>query len=165
MPSTPLVTKRTMKSCDYICLYFRHIYSVEKFEPVQLSNAVKFYRLCCKGVCSGVQIQRKYELSFSIKPIMIMLIIKSCSVLRTRTSTQACLLSLNNLNPIHVYLHRFNAVRVVEPAPEQMPYLHVKSASLMIMMIMKTCGFLSFKNRYSGISTQLKEFELVQVML
>ena len=80
-------------------------------------------------------------------------------------STQACVLSRNNLNLIHLYFHRFNAIRVVESAPEQIPYLHVRSASLMVMMIMKTCGFLSFKNRYSGMSAQLKEFELVQVML
>ena len=93
------------------------------------------------------------------------MIIKSCSVLRTKISTDSCVLSSNNLNPVHLYLHHFNAVRVVESGPEQIPYLDLRSASLIIMMIMKTCGFLSFKNRYSGMSTQLKEFELVQVML
>ena len=62
-------------------------------------------------------------------------------------------------------MYRFNAVRVVESATEQIPYLDLRSASLIIMMIIKICGFLSFKTRYSGMSTQLKEFELVQVML
>ena len=148
-----------------ICLYFRHLYSVEKFQPVQLSNIVNLYRLSCKGVCSGVQIRSKYQLCFSSTPILIMMIIKSCSVLSSKISTPSCVLSSNNLNPVHVYLHRFNAVKVLESGPEQIPYLHVRSASLIIMMIMKTCGFLSFKNRYSGMSTQWKEFELVQVML
>ena len=148
-----------------ICFYFRHLYSVVKFQQVQLSNTVNLYRLCCKGVCSGVQIRNKYQLCFSSTPIVIMMIIKSWSVLSSKISTQACVLGSNNLSPVHVYLHRFNAVKVVESGPEQIPYLHVRSASLMIMMIMKTCGFLCFKNRYSGMSTQLKEFELVQVML
>ena len=147
-----------------ICLYFRDLYSVEKFQQVQLSNTVNLYRLCCKGVCSGVQIRSKYQLCFSSTAVVIIMIIKSCSVLSSKISTQACVLSSNNLSPVHVYLHRFNAVKVVESGPEQIPYLYVRSASLM-MMIMKTCGFLSFKNRYSGMSTQLKEFELVQVML
>ena len=74
-----------------------------------------------------------------------MMIIKSCSVLRTKISTQACVRSSNNLNPVPVYLHRINAVRVVESAPEQIPYLHLRSASLIIMMIMKTVWFLKFQ--------------------
>ena len=66
-----------------------------------------------------------------------MMIIKSCSVLSSKRSTQACVLSSNNLNPAHGYLHRFNAVKVVESGNQEIPYLDVKSASLMIMMIMK----------------------------